>query len=120
MYPGGFFQYNKNPNSQIYVIKRYNFEKGETDVITGGTGGAVRPQISKDGKLLAFVKRVQTKSVLYLRNMETGEEWPVYDKLSKDQQEAWAIFGIYTGFSWMPGDKNIVIWSGGKILKIDV
>jgi len=43
----------------------------------------------------------------------------VYDKLSKDQQEAWSIFGIYTGFSWMPGDKEIVIWSGGKILKID-
>ena len=26
IYPGGFFQYNKDPNSQIYVIKRYDFE----------------------------------------------------------------------------------------------
>lgn len=120
MYPGGFFQYNKDPNNQVFVIKRFDRDKGTIEVVTGGPGGAVRPQISHDGKTLAFVKRVRTKSVLYLRNLETGEEWPVYDKLTKDQQEAWTVFGIYTGFSWMPDDKNIVIWSGGKILKIDV
>lgn len=120
MYPGGFFQYNKDPNNQIFVIKRFNREKGVSETVTGGPGGAVRPQISHDGKTLAFVKRVRTKTVLYLRNLETGEEWPVYDKLSKDQQEAWTIFGIYTGFNWMPDDKHIVLWSGGKIVKIDV
>ncbi|MCD6063309.1 MAG: amidohydrolase [Flavipsychrobacter sp.] len=120
MYPGGHFQYNKNPNEQIFVIKRFDREKGITEPVTGGPGGAVRPQVSHDGKTLAFVKRVRTKSVLYLRNIETGEEWPVYDKLSKDQQEAWTIFGIYTGFAWTPDDKHIIVWAGGKIMKIDV
>ncbi|HEY6162378.1 MAG TPA: amidohydrolase family protein [Bacteroidia bacterium] len=119
MYPGGFFQYNKDPNNQIYVIKRYNFEKGENEFVTGGPGGAVRPQISKDGKTLAFVKRVRERSVLYLRNLETGEEWPVYDKLSKDQQEAWAIFGVYSNFQWLDAD-NVVIWAQGKIWKVNV
>lgn len=120
VYPGNFFQYNKDPNSQIFVIKQFDREKGSSETVTGGPGGAVRPQISHDGKTLAFVRRVRTQSVLFLRNLETGEEWPVYDKLSKDQQEAWTIFGVYTGFSWMPGDQQIVIWSGGKIIKIDV
>ena len=120
MYPGGFFQYNKDPNKQIYVIKRYTFEDGEIKTITGGPGGAARPQLSRDGKLLAFVKRIDTKSVLYIHDLTTGEEWPVYDKLNKDQQEAWAIFGVYTGFSWMPDNKNIVIWSGGKINNINI
>ncbi len=119
MYPGGYFQYNKNPNEQIYIIKRYEFEKGETETITGGVGGAQRPQISKDGKTLAFVRRVRTKSVLYLRNLATGEEWPVYDNLSKDQQEAWAIFGVYPNFQWLDS-KNIIIWAKGKIWKLDV
>jgi imidazolonepropionase-like amidohydrolase/Tol biopolymer transport system component len=120
MYPGGFFQYNKDPNNQIFVIKRFDREKGTSETVTGGPGGAVRPQLSHDGKTLAFVKRIRTKTVLYLRNLETGEEWPVYDQLSKDQQEAWTIFGIYTGFSWTPDDKQVVIWSKGKLLKIDV
>ncbi|MFL5762825.1 MAG: amidohydrolase family protein [Bacteroidia bacterium] len=118
MYPGGMFLYNKNPNAQIYVIKRYDRTTGETEVITGGPGGAVRPQISKDGKTLAFVRRVHEASVLYLRNMETGEEWPVYDKLSKDQQEAWAIFGLYPNFNWLDAT-HIIIWANGKLWNID-
>ena len=78
------------------------------------------PQLSRDGKLLAFVKRIDTKSVLFIHDLATGEEWPVYDKLNKDQQEAWAIFGVYTGFNWMPDNKSIVIWSGGKINSINL
>ncbi|HSM63183.1 MAG TPA: hypothetical protein VK833_04520, partial [Gillisia sp.] len=120
MYPGGNFQYNKDPNKQIYVIKRYDFETGETQVVTGGPGGAARPQVSRDGTKLAFIKRVRTKTVLYVHDLETGEERPVYDDLSKDQQEAWAIFGVYPGFSWMPNNKEVVIWSEGKIKRINV
>ena len=120
VYPGGVFQYNKDPNSQIYVINRYDMKTGKTTRITGGPGGAARPQISRDGKKLAFVKRIRTKSVLYIHDLETGEEWPVYDQLNKDQQEAWAIFGVYTNFNWLPNNEDIVIWSGGKINKINI
>lgn len=120
VYPGGYFQYNKDPNKQIYAIQRYNFEDGKTETISGGPGGAARPAVSPDGKMLAFVKRVRTKSVLYIHNLETGEEWPIYDSLNKDQQEAWAIFGVYPNFDWMPNNTDLVFWSGGKILKIDV
>ncbi|WP_431137443.1 amidohydrolase family protein [Psychroserpens mesophilus] len=119
VYPGGYFQYNKDPNSQIYVINRYNIETGEINRVTGGPGGAARPQISRDGKQLAFIKRVRTKSVLYIHDLETGEEWPIYDELNKDQQEAWAIFGVYTNYNWMPNNEDIIIWSGGKINKIN-
>lgn len=120
VYAGGYFQYNKDPNSQIFVIKRFDRQKGISEFVTGGAGGAVRPQVSPDGKLLAFVKRVRTKSVLYLRQLDTGEEWPVYDQLSKDQQEAWTIFGIYPGFDWTPDGKYVVIWAQGKLIKVDV
>ena len=120
MYPGGVFEYNKDPNRQIFVIKRFDREKGTSETVTGGPGGAARPQVAHSGKLLAFVKRVRTKTVLYLRDLETGEEWPIYDKLSKDQQEAWTIYGVYPSFAWTPDDKNIVIWAGGKIMKVDV
>ncbi|MCM4167012.1 Tol-Pal system protein TolB [Arenibacter antarcticus] len=120
VYPGGFFQYNKDPNSQIYVINRYNLENGEIERVTGGPGGAIRPVISHDGKVMAFVKRVREKTVLYLHDLASGKEWPIYDQLSKDHQEAWAIFGPYTGFNFTPDNQHIIIWAQGKIKKIGV
>jgi imidazolonepropionase-like amidohydrolase/Tol biopolymer transport system component len=120
VYPGGYFQYNKDPNSEIFVINNYNMETGETKRTTGGPGGACRPQISNKGDKIAYVRRVRDKSVLYILEIATGREWAIYDQLSKDQQEAWTIFGIYTGFDWMPDDKNIVIWAKGKIKKINI
>ncbi|MBT8220466.1 MAG: PD40 domain-containing protein [Bacteroidia bacterium] len=120
VYPGGFFQYNKDPNDQIFVINRYDRETGKTKRITGGPGGACRPQISNDGKRLAYVRRVRTKSVLFVHEIETGRDFPIFDGLSKDQQEAWTIFGAYTGFDWSPDNAHIFIWGKGKIHKVDV
>ncbi|TAK47753.1 MAG: amidohydrolase [Saprospiraceae bacterium] len=124
VYPGGGFQYNKDPNSQIFVIRRYDRQEGKVeDVIPPDGyrgGGASRPQISNDGNLLAYIKRVRTKTVLYVHDLRTGEEWPLFDQLSKDQQEAWTIFGTYPGFDWMPTDNEIVIYGLGKIWRVPV
>ena len=120
VYPGGYFQYNKDPNSQIYVIKRYDRQEGRSETVVRGPGGAVRPQLSHDGQRLAFVRRIRTQSVLFIHHLETGEEYPIYEKLSKDQQEAWAIFGCYPGFAWTPDDREIIIWAKGKLRKINV
>ena len=120
VYPGGMFQYNKDPNSQIYVINRYNLEKGEIERVTGGAGGAISPTLSPDGRKMAFIKRVRTKTVLFIRDLETGMERPVFDNLSKDQQEAWAIFGPYTNFNWTPDGSHLVFWAQGGIHKLNV
>lgn len=120
MYPGGSFQYNKDPNNQIYAIKRYEFETGETEVYAGGPGGAFRPQSSPDGKYLAFVSRVRTQTILFIKDLVTGEEWPIFDGLIKDQQEAWAIFGVYPNFDWTPDSKNIIIYGNGKLWNVNV
>ncbi len=119
MAPGGMFNYNKDPNSQIYVIRRYDQEKGTVENVIQGPGGAVRPQISPDGKKLAFVRRVRTKSVLYIHDLATGIQKPIYDQLSKDQQEVWAIFGVYPNYNWLPDNKHVIMWAKGKIKKIN-
>jgi imidazolonepropionase-like amidohydrolase/Tol biopolymer transport system component len=119
MYPGGAFEYNKDPNSQIFVIKRYDRQEGKEETVIGGAGGACRPQISRDGQKLAYIRRVRTETVLFVHDLNTGEERRLYDGLSKDQQEAWSVFGVYTGFDWTPDDKHIVIWGKGKLWKVD-
>ncbi len=120
MSQGPTFQYNKNPHEGIYMIRRYEQETGKVENITGGPGGAVRPQISPDGKLLAFVRRVREKTVLFLHDLATGEEWPIYDGLHKDQMETWATFGVYPNYDFTPDGKSIIINAKGKIFKVDL
>lgn len=118
--PGNQFDYNRDPYGVVYVINRLDRETGKVQRYIGGAGGSVRPQPSHNGKYIAFVRRVRLASVLYIRNVETNEEYPIWDKLSRDAQEAWAIFGVYPNFSWTPDDKHIVISANGKIWKVNV
>jgi len=116
---GSTFQYNKNVHDVIYAIRRLDRQTGEIDNLIQTPGGAVRPQPSPDGKSLAFVKRVREKTVLHLYDLESGLVTPLWDGLSHDQQEAWAIFGPYPNFDWTPDGKSIVIWAQGKLWRVD-
>jgi len=118
--PGPLFQYNKDPNGEIYNIRRLNRDNGRIETVAGGSGGAMRPQISPDGKFLAFVRRVRLNSELFIQDLQTGEEWSVYDDLTHDQQEAWAIFGLYPNFAWTPDSREIIFYAEGKIRKLEV
>ncbi len=117
---GSTFQYNKDPNGQIYVIRRLDRETGEVDNLVTGAGGAVRPVPSPDGSTIAFVRRVRGESVLYLYDVATGAQMPVWDGLSRDQQEAWAIFGVYPAFDWTPDGQHVIVWAQGKLWKVDL
>ena len=116
---GTTFEYNKNPHGVIYAIKRLDRETGETETIVATPGGAVRPQPSPDGKSLAFVKRVADMSVLHRIDLATGEVKPLWDGLSHDQQEGWAVFGPYANYQWLPDSSAVVIWAQGKLWRVD-
>ncbi len=118
--PGRNFEYSKDVNGQIYVIQRLDRKTGEVEPYVTGPGGSIRPTPSPDGKTLAFVRRVRYKSVLYLLDIATGRETPVYDGLDRDMQETWAIHGVYPAMAWTPDHQSIVLWAGGHIRRIDV
>ena len=120
MSPGPNFEYSKDPNGMIYAIRQLNLTTGKLTNFIAQQGGAARPQVSPDGQMMAYVKRVRLKSALYLQNLKTGEEWPVFEDLSHDQQETWAIFGVYPNFAWTPDSKNLIFYAKGKIKKIDL
>ncbi len=118
--PGKIYEYNKDPNAQIYVIKRLDRQTGKIVSFVTGPGGAIRPTPSPDGKSLAFVRRVRYKSTLFVKDVESGVERPVWDGLERDMQETWAIHGLYPGMAWTPDSKSVVLWAGGKIRRVDV
>ncbi|HUO85330.1 MAG TPA: amidohydrolase, partial [Thermoanaerobaculia bacterium] len=118
--PGAFFEYNKDPSSQIYVIQRLDRQTGEIDSFVTGSGGAVRPTPSPDGKRLAFVRRIRYDTVLHVIDLESGKITPIHDALERDMQETWAIHGVYPRMAWTPDNRSLVFWAGGKFHRIDV
>jgi Tol biopolymer transport system component/imidazolonepropionase-like amidohydrolase len=117
---GSTFQYNKDANGSIYHLRRLDLESGDLISLVTGNGGAATPAPSPDGNKVAFVRRERDKSSLYLLDLASGGETRLFDGLSHDQQEAWAIFGVYPGFDWTPDNQSIVFWAKGKLHRIDV
>ncbi|WP_057883089.1 amidohydrolase family protein [Tsuneonella troitsensis] len=118
--PGATFQYAQDSNRGLFAIERYELETGETRRVTGGNGGAVRPNPSPDGKYLAFVRRERAKSKLYVRDLASGNERKLMDLPDQDMQETWAVTGVYPNMDWTADSNEIVLWSGGKIRRVPV
>ena len=78
------------------------------------------PQVSPDGKSLAYIRRVRLQSFLYVRDLASGRDRQLFGNVDKDLQEAWAIHGLYPQYAWTPDGKSIVIWGEGKIWRVDV
>ncbi|MEZ4453577.1 MAG: amidohydrolase family protein [Nannocystaceae bacterium] len=116
--PGPVFEYNKDPHAGIYAIQRLDRESGRVDRITGGPGGALRPTPSPDGRSLAFVRRVGLETVLWVRDLASGAERPIYRDLDRDMQEAWAIHGVYPALAWTPDGSALIAWAGGGLWRI--
>lgn len=116
--PGTVWQYNKNPTGQIFTITRLDRETGKQRTIVSGAGGAIAPTPSSDGKYLAFVRRVDTKTSLYVKDLKTGVDKAIYDGLDRDLQETNGSHGNTPQFDWTPDNRSIVIWAGGKIKRV--
>lgn len=117
--PGAIFEYSKDSHKIIYEIFSIDRRDGKINKEVSGMGGAVRPTPSPDGKYLAFVKRIRNQSSLFLKDLVTGSEIPIYQYLDRDMQETWAIHGVYPSISWTPDSQNIIFWAGGKLHNLD-
>jgi Tol biopolymer transport system component len=117
--PGPIFEYAQNSNEEVFAIERYNLDTGERDEVAGGPGGAVRPTPSPDGRSLAFVRREEGRSRLFVKDLRSGRERKIYDDLDQDLQETWAVHGVYPMMDWTPDSRSIVFWAGGKIRRIN-
>ena len=118
--PGSTFDYNRDPLKSIFAITRYDMNTGEEERYISGTGGAVVPTPSPDGKQIAFIRRVKEKTGLFIKDIATGVESLLYLKLERDMQEGFGSEGYFPYFDWMPNSKSIVFWTGGKFHSLDV
>jgi Tol biopolymer transport system component/imidazolonepropionase-like amidohydrolase len=117
---GSVFEYNRDPLKAIFAIIRYDRQTGEEERFISGTGGAVVPTPSPDGKHVAFVRRVKNKTALFVKELDTGLEKPLFMELERDMQEGFGTEGYFAYYDWTPQSDAIMFWTGGKFHKLSI
>lgn len=100
-----------------------------TDTPRNDRLGAIAPEVSPDGKWLAFVRKLpaaqvtrdglayEGRSALWLRDLQTGQERVLLDPVEPDAMDGhptWKLRAL-PGYDWAPDSESVVISVGGKI-----
>jgi Tol biopolymer transport system component len=123
-------------------IRRLDLQTGRTDQITTGhlqqqdhssSGGGYGPELSPDGRYLAFARRLPDglisykgkvfgpRTALWIRDLETGAERLAMDPIEVDFTEGLGpVDQVIPGYRWTADGRSIVISQGGKIRRLDV
>lgn len=110
----------QDANHINFAIKRRHLESGRVETVVSGFGSATTPQISPDGRRLAFVRRVAEKTVLFVLDLETGAQIPVLAELDRDlHADFFMQEHYYPAFGWFPDSRHVAIWRGGGIVRVD-
>lgn len=104
-----------------FVIRRRDLRSGDTIDLISGFGSATSPQVSPDGKSIAFIRRVQAKTVLFRYDVDTRSQHPIYQELDRDLQADYIPQEhYYPAFDWFPDNRHVAIWGKGRLLKVDM
>ncbi|OAX41869.1 hypothetical protein K503DRAFT_734746 [Rhizopogon vinicolor AM-OR11-026] len=114
----GTYTYSKDVHKGTYSIFRRNLTTGVDETLVDAfPGGASRPTLSRDGRTLAFVRRVRDKEALVLKDLNTGTLHHIWHGLTYDLSTIYAPMGTYPAFAFTPSSSSpgIVIWAAGQI-----
>ncbi|KAJ7043643.1 hypothetical protein C8F04DRAFT_1366688 [Mycena alexandri] len=115
------FSYSKDVHKGIYSIFSLNIttQKVET-LVSASPGGASRPELSSDGRTLAFVRRDRDHELLVFKDLLTGTIHQIWDGLTYDLSSISAPMGTYPSFSFTPSADAVIIWAAGQIYSVPI
>lgn len=118
---GGEHYVYVNPGLPNFLIRRKDLQTGESVDLIAGFGSATTPQASPDGRFVAFIRRVQAKTVLFRYDVESRTQHPVFQELDRDLQADYIPQEhYYPAFDWFPDNRHVAIWGKGQLLRVDM
>lgn len=124
-----------------YQVRRLDIKTGDVSSVSFGeqsqqvqtsSGGMAAPEVSPDGRWLAFVRRIPDgtitwkghtfgpRSALWLRNLETGHERLVMDPVEQDIYEGGKVLRHFPGYAWSRDGRAIFLSQGGLLRRLDI
>lgn len=114
------YRYDRNVDEGIWQIKRLDLKNNQMVPLSQDWGGMVSPQISPDGKLMAYVRRVRAQTRLELMDLATGSTRVLAPAVERDLQEGFAYHGVFPGYAWTPDGSAVVATAEGRIWKWEI
>jgi formylglycine-generating enzyme required for sulfatase activity/Tol biopolymer transport system component len=118
---GGEHYVYVNTGLANFLIRRKDLQTGASVDLIAGFGGATTPQVSPDGRSVAFIRRVQAKTVLFRYDVASRTQHPVFQELDRDLQADYIPQEhYYPAFDWFPDNRHVAIWGKGRLLRVDM
>ncbi|MCC6773502.1 MAG: PD40 domain-containing protein [Gemmatimonadaceae bacterium] len=134
---------DRQPLSGSLQLRRFTFRDGETLDLTAGetssaaagrfsSGGAAAPEISPDGRWLAFARQIPDgtlnfkghefgpRAALWLRDLQTGAERLLMDPVEPLAGSGGKTLGVLPRYKWAADGASIVIAQGGKLRRVTI
>ena len=102
---------------QIGVLDR---ETGRIFTKTNEVGSGMRPELSPDGRWLAFATRNGADESLVLKELASGDQHILLPKVQRDDQESRANRDVFPTYAFTPDSKSIIIGHHGHFWRADV
>jgi imidazolonepropionase-like amidohydrolase/Tol biopolymer transport system component len=110
------FDYDENPIQDLWTIHRLDRRNGTVALQVHGSGGASRPTLSPDGKSMAFLSRVRSRTQLEVVDLATGKRRVAVPELDRDEMEAFALHGTYPELAWTKD--GLYYWAKGHLWRL--
>ncbi|KAJ7155426.1 hypothetical protein C8R43DRAFT_1126083 [Mycena crocata] len=115
------YSYSKDVHKGIYSIFSLNITTQRVETLVDAfPGGASRPELSSDGRTLAFVRRDRDHELLVFKDLQTGTIHNIWDGLTYDLSVISAPMGTYPSFAFTPSADAVIIWAAGQIYSVPI
>jgi Tol biopolymer transport system component len=104
----------------MWSIRRRELASGRDEAVVTNQGSAMRPVLSPEGHRLVYGARVEGRTELRVRDLESGADTLLILPVQRDVQEALPTRDLLPGYAFTPDGSALLVSFGGKIQRVDM
>ena len=110
---------NTTGHFPTWEIVRTGNSQAPQAVVADMPGNAFRPLLSPNGRQLVYGTRVQNRTTLRVRNLESGQDRELIE-VSRDEQEGYPTRDLLPGYAFTQDGRALVVGFDRKIHRVDL